>query len=46
MYSINVNNCSLNSYEVYKVVFIELGTYIGKGMIINSRWGQWYSEWG
>ena len=46
MYNINVNNCGVNSNEVYKVMFIELGTHIGMGMMISSRWGQWYPEWG
>ena len=46
MYSINVNNCSLDSDEVYKVVFMVHGTYIGKGLMVNSRLGQWHSEWG
>ena len=27
-------------------MFIELGTHIGMGMMISSRWGQWHPEWG
>ena len=46
MYNTSVNNCSLNSDEVYKVVFRVHGAYIGKCLMINSRLGQWHSEWG
>ena len=47
MYYIDVNICSgVNRNKVCKVTFIKCGTYIGVGISINSRWGQWYPEWG
>ena len=46
MYSKCINNCKLDSDEVCKVVFRVNGIYVGKCLMINSRLGQWRSEWG